>query len=78
MALFYFDICNQGDKIADMVGVECDTIGSAFEHAKVIIGNIRDAFGAVAADWSSWALEVQYSDHSELFTLPFTMADVRI
>ena len=74
MARFYFDICNQGEKLADMVGLECDTLGSAFQQAKLIISHIRDAYGATASDWSAWALEVQYSDHSELFRLPFNLA----
>ena len=76
MALFYFDICNRGQKLADRVGVECDTIGSAFQQAKVIISHIRDAYGSTAVDWSSWVLEVTYCDHSELFTLPFTLVGV--
>lgn len=74
MARFYFDICNQGEKLADMVGVECDTLASAFQQAKAIISNVRNAYGAAAADWSSWILEVRYCDQSELFSLPFNLA----
>lgn len=76
MARFYFDICNRGEKISDMVGVECDTLGGAFQQAKLIISNVRNAYGIASLDWSSWVLEVRYWDRSELFNLPFTLAGI--
>ena len=76
MARFYFDVCSHGQKIVDTVGVDCENLGAAFQQAKTIIGQFRNAYDVSATHWSSWVLEVTYADHSTLFTLPFTLAGV--
>ncbi|MCK2054755.1 hypothetical protein [Methylobacterium sp. 37f] len=77
MAKFYFNVCDKGERIADTIDVECDSLGAAFQQAKTMITQFRSACDASACTWADWALEVRYSDMSELFRLPFTMVHAR-
>jgi hypothetical protein len=78
VAKFYFNVCDKGQRIADTIDIECDSLGAAFQQAKIIITQFRGTPDAPASTWADWALEVRYSDMSELFRLPFAMVHANI
>ena len=50
MAKFFFDVCYDGQRLADEVGAECENIGEAFKTAKHLIACLRDGYSSTSAD----------------------------